>query len=140
MTEMDNINTITTMEEFENKIKDYEDKQKFLLKVISYMYSAGHFSDTELFRTDKSDGYSMIDHRDCSQFVPYASMVVKTKDFSYEDYSNLPEKGRLLYSKISHIVFADDMRKIYGYLDHENKTLVKIELEYDSETGSHKFL
>ncbi len=137
MTELTNTNT--TMEEFENKIKDYEDKQKFLLKVLSYMYSAGHFSDVELFRAKKGDIFS-INGNNCTEFEPYASMVVKTKDFSYEEYSNLPEKGRLMYSRNSHLVFADDMRKIYGYLDHENKTLVKIELEYDNESGIHKFL
>ncbi len=139
MTEMTNTSDITTIEELQNKIKDYEDKQKFLLKIASYAYTAEHFNEAELIRVKKGDPYGMAPSEDFTEFESYASMVVKSS-LNYEEYSNLPEKGRLLYSKNGHIVHEGDMKIIYGYLDHENKTFVKMELHYDSQTGSHKFL
>lgn len=136
--------SITIIEELENKIKDYEFKQKFLLKLLNYGYKFKAYNYSHKFRVAKGDiyGFNKYDKTtcDCIDFVSYNDMISKFKNLNYEEYSNLPKKGVLYYLEDGDIIHDGDFKKIYGYLDHETKTLIKLELEYDSDTTSYKFI
>ncbi len=140
---------MTTIEELENKIKDYEHKQQFLLKFANYAYRADGLDNSNCFRCKKGDPYDMkyhgVDSDDntfnCSDFQPYNEMLAKS-DYNYEEYSNLPPTGvlYLLENDGMDIIHNRDLRKIYGYLDHKNKTFIKFELEINNHVGCYKFV
>lgn len=131
--------SMTTNEEIENKIKELEAKNNFLLKVGAFAYTGEHINNSYLFRTDKGNPYGMTNLSESTDFEPFTSMYGKGV-YNYEEYFNLPKKGRLFYSTNGDIIHDGECRRIYGYLDHKNKTLVKMHLEYDRQTNSFKFI
>lgn len=129
------------IEYYENKIKDLEFRQHFLLKLIKYTFSSG-IDKSQCFRIKKGETWDFRGCQDantCTDFQEYENMISKPL-YNYKNYSNLPSKGVLYYLEDDNIVHDGYLKRIYGYLDHENKTLISIDIDYDKEKKIHKFI